>query len=125
MCSLMRVARSQRREPSYATRRLDQYTPKRVEAPHSHSTEEAQDWQRSLRPDGVGPERGRKNHQGHLSSWRAPHHPENTLPAFQAAIDAGADYFELDVRTTSDGKFVLMHDSTLDLQASEFAQVLR
>ena len=38
------------------------------------------------------------------------HHPENTLPAFQAAIDAGADYFELDVRTTSDGKLVLSHD---------------
>jgi glycerophosphoryl diester phosphodiesterase len=42
------------------------------------------------------------------------HHPENTLPAFQAAIDAGADYYELDVRTTSDDKFVLMHDSTVD-----------
>jgi glycerophosphoryl diester phosphodiesterase len=42
------------------------------------------------------------------------HHPENTMPAFQAAIDAGADYFELDVRTTSDGKLVLMHDKTLD-----------
>jgi len=42
------------------------------------------------------------------------HHPENTMPAFQAAIDAGADYFELDVRTTSDGKFVIMHDGTLD-----------
>ncbi len=42
------------------------------------------------------------------------HHPENTLPAFQAAIDVGADYFELDVRTTSDGKFVIMHDDTLD-----------
>ncbi|SEG66336.1 glycerophosphoryl diester phosphodiesterase [Bryocella elongata] len=42
------------------------------------------------------------------------HHPENTLPAFQAAIDAGADYFELDVRTTSDGKFILLHDSKLD-----------
>jgi glycerophosphoryl diester phosphodiesterase len=42
------------------------------------------------------------------------HHPENTLPAFQGAIDAGADYFELDVRTTSDGKFVIMHDSKLD-----------
>lgn len=41
-------------------------------------------------------------------------HPENTLPAFQAAIDAGADYFELDVRTTKDGKFVLMHDSKVD-----------
>lgn len=41
-------------------------------------------------------------------------HPENTMPAFQAAIDAGADFFELDVRTTSDGKFVLMHDSKVD-----------
>jgi glycerophosphoryl diester phosphodiesterase len=49
-------------------------------------------------------------------SHRGEHlkHPENTMAAFQAAIDAGADYFELDVRTTSDGKFVIMHDSTLD-----------
>lgn len=48
-------------------------------------------------------------HRGeHLS------HPENTLPAFQGAIAAGADYFELDVRTTSDGKLVLMHDRTVD-----------
>ena len=42
------------------------------------------------------------------------HHVENTLNAFKAAIDAGADYFECDVRTTSDGRFVLMHDSTVD-----------
>src|SRR6202041_577186 len=42
------------------------------------------------------------------------HHPENTIPAFQAAIDAGADYFEADVRTTSDGKLVLMHDNKVD-----------
>jgi glycerophosphoryl diester phosphodiesterase len=42
------------------------------------------------------------------------HHPENTLPAYQAAIDAGADYFEVDVRTTSDGKLVLMHDDRVD-----------
>jgi glycerophosphoryl diester phosphodiesterase len=42
------------------------------------------------------------------------HHPENTLPAFQAAVDAGADFFEIDVRTTSDGKLVLMHDATVD-----------
>ncbi len=41
------------------------------------------------------------------------HHPENTLPAYQAAIDAGADYFELDVRTTSDGKLVLSHDGSV------------
>lgn len=42
------------------------------------------------------------------------HHPENTLPAFQAAIDAGADFFEGDVRTTSDGKLILMHDSSVN-----------
>jgi glycerophosphoryl diester phosphodiesterase len=42
------------------------------------------------------------------------HHPENTMPAFQAAVDAGADFFELDVRTTSDGELVLMHDATVD-----------
>jgi glycerophosphoryl diester phosphodiesterase len=49
-------------------------------------------------------------------SHRGEHlaHPENTLPAFQAAIDAGAEFFELDVRTTSDGRLVLMHDRTVD-----------
>jgi glycerophosphoryl diester phosphodiesterase len=49
-------------------------------------------------------------------SHRGEHlaHPENTLPAFQAAIDAKADYFELDVRTTADGHLVLMHDGTVD-----------
>src|ERR1700681_2639585 len=40
--------------------------------------------------------------------------PENTLPAFQAAIDAGADFFELDVRTTTDRRLMLMHDRTVD-----------
>jgi glycerophosphoryl diester phosphodiesterase len=48
----------------------------------------------------------------HRGEHRA--HPENTLPAFQAAIEAGADFFELDVRTTSDGRLVLMHDGTVD-----------
>ena len=36
------------------------------------------------------------------------HHPENMLPACQAAIDAGADLFEVDVRTTADRKLVLL-----------------
>jgi glycerophosphoryl diester phosphodiesterase len=40
--------------------------------------------------------------------------PENTLPAFEKAIRLGADFIEFDVRTTSDGKFYLLHDSTLD-----------
>lgn len=42
------------------------------------------------------------------------HHPENTIPAFEEAIRVGADYFELDVRTTADGKLVLSHDATVD-----------
>lgn len=42
------------------------------------------------------------------------HHPENTLPAYRAAFEAGADFIETDVRTTADGKLVIMHDATVD-----------
>jgi glycerophosphoryl diester phosphodiesterase len=42
------------------------------------------------------------------------HHPENSLPAIHGAIDAGMDFVELDVRTTSDGQLVIMHDPTVD-----------
>ena len=41
-------------------------------------------------------------------------YPENTMPAFQAAIDAGVDQIETDVRITRDGELVLIHDSTVD-----------
>ncbi len=41
------------------------------------------------------------------------HHPENTIPAYQEAIRDGADYFEVDVRTTADGKLVLSHDGAV------------
>lgn len=40
--------------------------------------------------------------------------PENTLPAFEKGIRLGADFLEFDVRTTSDGKFYLLHDSGLE-----------
>ncbi len=40
--------------------------------------------------------------------------PENTLPAFEAAVQRGADAFELDVRLTADGAPVVIHDETLD-----------
>jgi glycerophosphoryl diester phosphodiesterase len=53
------------------------------------------------------------------------HHPENTMAAFKTAIDVGADYFELDVRTTSDGKLVLMHDSTLDRTTNGTGEVYK
>jgi glycerophosphoryl diester phosphodiesterase len=36
---------------------------------------------------------------------------ENTLPAFEAAIAAGADAVEFDVRMTADGVAVVMHDA--------------
>lgn len=39
--------------------------------------------------------------------------PENTLAAFTKAIEMGADFIEIDVRTTSDGKQVCMHDASL------------
>ena len=39
---------------------------------------------------------------------------ENTLPAFAAAVAAGAEMIELDVRCTSDGVPVVVHDATLD-----------
>jgi glycerophosphoryl diester phosphodiesterase len=40
--------------------------------------------------------------------------PENTLPAFEAAIRSGADGIELDVQYSSDGHLVVIHDLTLE-----------
>ena len=40
-------------------------------------------------------------------------YPENTMPAFQAAAEAEAPYFELDVHMTRDGEIVVMHDAEL------------
>ncbi|GMQ98156.1 MAG: glycerophosphodiester phosphodiesterase [Acidimicrobiia bacterium] len=36
--------------------------------------------------------------------------PDNTLEAYQLAVDAGADGIELDVRRTSDGELIMSHD---------------
>lgn len=40
--------------------------------------------------------------------------PENTLAAYQAAIDLGCDFVEIDVRTTRDSQLVSIHDATID-----------
>jgi len=40
--------------------------------------------------------------------------PENTLSAMAAAVEAGAEFAELDVGLTRDGEVVLMHDRTVD-----------
>jgi glycerophosphoryl diester phosphodiesterase len=39
---------------------------------------------------------------------------ENTIRSMQAAFAAGADIVELDVHPTTDGRFAVMHDWTLD-----------
>ncbi|MCZ2122096.1 MAG: hypothetical protein LC108_07525, partial [Anaerolineales bacterium] len=48
-------------------------------------------------------------HRGDLK-----HAPENTLPAFQQAIQKGADGVELDAKLTADGQIIVFHDSVLD-----------
>ena len=40
--------------------------------------------------------------------------PENTLPAFDAGMAAGADGLELDVHLSADGSVVVIHDATLE-----------
>ena len=42
------------------------------------------------------------------------HGIENTMTAFRRVLAAGVDMIETDVRMTSDGKLVLMHDMTVD-----------
>ncbi|MEM9367742.1 MAG: glycerophosphodiester phosphodiesterase family protein [Planctomycetota bacterium] len=43
--------------------------------------------------------------------------PENTMAAFQRAIDEGADWIELDVQESADGQVIVMHDSDFMRQA--------
>ncbi|MFZ0431820.1 MAG: glycerophosphodiester phosphodiesterase family protein [Candidatus Acidiferrales bacterium] len=40
--------------------------------------------------------------------------PENTLAAYQRALEVGAGFIETDLHLTRDARFVAMHDATLD-----------
>ena len=40
--------------------------------------------------------------------------PENTVPAFEAAVEYGFDGYEFDLFTTKDGEWVVFHDDTVD-----------
>ena len=40
--------------------------------------------------------------------------PENTIPAFAAALALGADEIEFDIRLTKDQKLIVSHDGTLE-----------
>jgi glycerophosphoryl diester phosphodiesterase len=41
-------------------------------------------------------------------------YPENTLAAFKSAIGLGVQAIELDLRGTSDGEVIVLHDATVD-----------
>lgn len=49
--------------------------------------------------------------------------PENTIAAFQKAVELGADAIELDVKLTADGEALVMHDRTLDRTTSGSGRV--
>jgi glycerophosphoryl diester phosphodiesterase len=48
-------------------------------------------------------------HRGGMHLW-----PENTVYAFQRAVELGADMLEMDLHTTLDGVIVVLHDVTVD-----------
>lgn len=50
--------------------------------------------------------------------------PENSLLAFQAGIDVGADILEFDVQATRDKKLLVVHDSTL-LRTHKKSRIVR
>jgi glycerophosphoryl diester phosphodiesterase len=60
-------------------------------------------------------------------------YPENTLPALRSGIDVGADWIEVDIFRTRDGKLVVTHDRTtarvgdrnLDVAKSNYAELLK
>jgi len=49
--------------------------------------------------------------------------PENSLLSIQNAINDGADYVEIDLRTTNDKQLVLMHDASVDRMTNGVGKV--
>ena len=51
-------------------------------------------------------------------------YPENTLLAFEQALELGVNWLELDLQITSDGHLVVMHDATVDRTTDGVGSVL-
>ncbi|RYE19813.1 MAG: hypothetical protein EOP51_19130, partial [Sphingobacteriales bacterium] len=61
----------------------------------------------SSKKDTMAVVKGVTAHRGYSAAF-----PENTLPSFQGGVDAHADWVELDIFKTKDGKVVVCHDAT-------------
>ncbi|MBC8457879.1 MAG: glycerophosphodiester phosphodiesterase, partial [Deltaproteobacteria bacterium] len=57
-------------------------------------------------------------HRGYRTKY-----PENTLAAFDAALDIGVQMIELDIMLTRDRKMVVIHDATLERTTDGHGQV--
>jgi glycerophosphoryl diester phosphodiesterase len=49
--------------------------------------------------------------------------PQNTIPAFEKAIELGCDSIEIDVQAAADGEAVVIHNSTLDATTNGTGEV--
>ena len=58
-------------------------------------------------------------HRGHHGNQK-----ENTLEAFEAALKAGADGVECDLRLTLDNKVVVNHDNVSRLSLKDLGKIL-
>lgn len=45
--------------------------------------------------------------------------PAHTFPSYELAIDMGAHYIELDLHRTKDGKLVVLHNDSIEMNGSE------
>ncbi len=57
-----------------------------------------------------------RNGKAYVIAHRGAHIgiPENTLAAYRKAIELGCDFVEIDVRRTRDGRYVSVHNATID-----------
>lgn len=84
--------------------------------PHRRETGSRSPSPRWKPPQTVDVFRKPKNGNTYVVAHRGAHEgiPENTLAAYRRAIELGCDFVEIDVRRTRDGKFVSIHNATVD-----------
>ena len=70
---------------------------------------------KTLKPRIVGSRRFQSRKRTTIFAHRgaSAYAPEHTIPAYDLAIEMGADFIELDLRMTRDGVLVAFHDSSL------------